>query len=57
MVSPKQDRREGIRKGIGKQLGYLRNLQTISALTGKGLLAHLESAQYREVLIINKLHR
>lgn len=54
----RQPGREKMRKGIGKQLRYVkRNLQSISAMTWEGLLVHLKPAQYRQVLIINELYR
>jgi len=54
----RQPGRRKMRKGIGKQLGYVkRNLQSISAMAQEGLLTNLAPSKYRQVLIINELYR
>jgi len=54
----RQPGKKKMRKGIGKQLGYVkRNLQSISTLAQEGLLTQLTPVQYRQVLIINELYR
>ena len=54
----RQPGRKLMRRGVGKQLGYVkRNLQSISAMAQEGLLAQLETDRYRQVLIINELYR
>ena len=47
-----------MRKGIGKQLGYLRrNLAAISRMAKEGLLIQLKKHQYRDLLVIHELYR
>jgi len=54
----RQPGRKKMRRGISKQLGYVkRNLQSISTFSQEGLLTQLNPAQYRQVLIINELYR
>ncbi len=54
----RQPGKRKMRKGIGKQLSYVkRNLGSIAGMTGEGLLTHLNPAQYRQVLIIKELYR
>jgi len=54
----RQPGRKLMRKGIGRQLGYVkRNLQSITAMAREGLLTQLTPARYRQVLIINELYR
>ncbi|MFQ5652455.1 MAG: IS5 family transposase [bacterium] len=54
----RQPGRKKMRKGIGKQLGYVkRNLRSISKMGQEGLLPHLKPNQYRHLLIINELYR
>jgi len=46
------------RKAIRRQLGYLkRNLKTISKLTKASSLSLLSKCQYKNLLVINELHR
>lgn len=56
-----KQRRPGIgkvRQGIGQQLGYVgRNLKHVTTLADKNGLASLSPRQYRDLLIIQELHR
>jgi len=50
--------RKAIRKGLRKQLGYLRrNLQFIRGLSASVPLTALSKGQYRDLLVINELYR
>ncbi len=50
--------RQKLRKGIGKQLRYLRrNLGSIAALAQEGLLVTLPTKRYRQLLVIQELSR
>jgi len=54
----RQPGRGKMRKGIGKQLGYVkRKLRSISLMAQEGLLPYLKPNQYRYLLIINELYR
>jgi hypothetical protein len=54
----KQPGYKKIRRGIGKQLRYLRrNLTTITRMAEDGLLRHLPPHQYRQLLVIHELYR
>ena len=50
--------RQKLRRGIGKQLRYLRrNLHTIASMAQEGLLVSLTRQRYRQLLVIHELYR
>jgi hypothetical protein len=58
VAKTKKPGRQKLRKGIGKQLRYLRrNLGTIADMAQEGLLLTLPSKRYRQLLIIQELYR
>ena len=58
VAKAKKPGRQKFRRGIGKQLRYLRrNLYTIASLAHEGLLVTLPSKRYRQLLVIHELYR
>ena len=58
VAKSRQPGKKKMRKGIGKQLGYVkRKLESIKALAEEGLLPILNRNQYRHLLIIHELYR
>jgi len=58
IAKSKKPRRQKLRRGIGKQLRYLRrNLRSIAGLAQEGLLVTLPAKRYRQLLVIQELYR